>query len=242
MTNAYVSKAGLHVVSMSAGIALGWAAFRLPQWACGPFQSMVAAAWWAVGVAAMAALLTLGAIIVAMLSAAEANRTARDISQSQIDTDTAKVEAMRHRFSVIFRAELFILADTLRYAADHLRDRVDAQDWSEVRRTLREDIPTNGLTLLLKFSGDLYAFPPTVGGYLAYALWRWTEMTQGPEPKCDSTQQTHDSAAAFVCAADVAVADFRTAYNSLEQFIPDGTTIGPKERAFAKRVGIWANR
>jgi hypothetical protein len=149
---------------------------------------------------------------------------------------------MRHRFSVIFRAELFIIAESIRYVADHLKDRMDARDWSEVTRIMKEDIPVNGLTLLLKFSADLYAFPPIVGGHLAYALWRWTAMTQGPEPKLDSTQQAHNCGSAFVRAANAAIEDFRIAYDSLRQFIPDGWVIGSDEDDFANRAGVWASR
>ncbi|MFC5438216.1 hypothetical protein ACFPME_16770 [Rhodanobacter umsongensis] len=220
-------RSGLYLaLAGAAGFAVGWLVFHLPEAACGPLRSELAAQWIAAGA-------TLWAVLVAISASKRATQTALHLKTVEEVAEAKKLESMRLRLSVIFRGELYLLGGTYAHFREQIRETAASGNLRNLQHLLINGFPEQGLFLMEKFANDFYAFDADVGGRLAMALWRWKTYVQRPSAKDIHPSALVTAANSLFGSLGCAIHDLRTAHAALASYIPPNSAVGEDEAWFS---------
>lgn len=208
-----------------AGLGTGWALFRLPGWACGPFRAEKAAEWSGVLVASMAAVATFAAVIVALRTAEDARETALLLQQNEVERQIAKDNATRSRLAVVFTRELYILYGELQ----SFRMQLELETTPEgINTCLAELMPDDHLSLLERFAPDLHVFPVEASTALLNVVGSWITYSQGPAaPEFTSEEIALRAADVTIRTTANLMEDVERAHAAMLPLFPDGIQATP---------------
>jgi uncharacterized membrane-anchored protein YhcB (DUF1043 family) len=161
------------IIALLIGLGLGCAFFHLPQWACGPFRAEKAAEWTGVVVAAIAAVATFLAVVVALKTSSEATRTAIQIQKNEFKRQADVAKATRDRLAIVFATETARLIDALESFYFDLKLMMEVNDMISIPARMR-DKPRHGLVLVERFASDLNVLEPIVSAVIMETLVSWT--------------------------------------------------------------------
>lgn len=213
-------------LALLVGFGIGWLTFHLPEAACGPLRSDLAAQWVAAGA-------TLWAVLVAIGASKEATRTALHLRAVEEEAEARKLESMRLRLSVIFRGELYMLGGVYGNFLEEITKTAASGNLRNLQHLLVNGFPEQGLFLMEKFANDFYAFDADTGGRLALALWRWKTFIQAPSAKDVHPSNLLQGANGLAGSLECAIRDIRLAHAALAPYLPSNAIVGDDEQAFS---------
>lgn len=225
VTRGYVMTAAAAAL---AGFGIGCASFRLPAWACGPFRADKAAEWSGVLVAAIAAAVTLVAVIVALRTAKDARETALQLQQNEYDRQRAKDDAMRARLAVVFTRELYMLYGELQEYKTQLLIVAMPDTWGDIYSCLTELLPGEHLSLLERFAPDLHVFSIEDSTALLNVLSSWITYRQAPGPP-EFAEQNYalQGAEVTIKTTQNLMDDVYLAHEAMRARVPQGIEVTP---------------
>jgi hypothetical protein len=214
--------------SSLAGLGVGWALFRLPEWACGPFRADKAAEWTGVLVAVIAATVTFAAVIVALRTAKDARETTLLLQKREFDRQHEKDNATRSRLAIAFHRELFMLNGELVLLKMELELVATLDTWGDIYFCITGLAPGDHLSLLERFASDLHVFSVEDSTALLNVLSSWVTYRQSPKPpEFTNADVAVRSAKGVILSTDFLMMDVRRAHAMMLALIPKGIEVSP---------------